>query len=88
VLQTAAAQQRDARELFEHALGKYLTRTFEPIELRAPYACFANAWCELTAKPRDGLRKAHAGLSLEEYREKTRREIEASRPARVCGVRV
>lgn len=87
VMKTAAAQNTAPAALYDRALRKYLARKHTAVELRAPYACFAQAWSELTAQPNGEMRKT-GGLSLEEYRERTRREIEASRPAEIGGVRV
>jgi hypothetical protein len=50
VVRTAELQQRDPRELFGEVLSRWLARPHSEAERRAPYACFCQAWGELTGK--------------------------------------
>lgn len=52
VVRTAKLQQRDPRELFVEALAKWLEREHTDAERRAPYACFCQAWGDLTGPPK------------------------------------
>jgi len=48
VLRTAKAQQRDPEALYREKLETWLKRSLNEKERKAPYACFAQAWGELT----------------------------------------
>lgn len=50
VAQTAELQQRDPEELFVEVVRRWMSKQLTEVELRAPYACFATAWGQLTAK--------------------------------------
>jgi len=50
VLRTAELQLRLPEEVFSEALCAFLSRSLSEIERRAPYACFAASWGDLTAR--------------------------------------
>ena len=53
VARTAELQKWDSPEIgYREALGRWLARPMSEVERRAPYACFAQAWGDLTATGR------------------------------------
>lgn len=50
VVRTAELQQRDPEELFREVLGRWLEGGLTEIARKAPYACFQQAWGDLTSK--------------------------------------
>lgn len=64
VVRTAELQKRDPRELFAEALSKWLDGEHDSVARRAPYACFAAAWGDLTAPREKPKAEAPTGGSM------------------------
>jgi hypothetical protein len=72
VMRTAELQRRDPRELFTETLQRWLSRPHTDVERRSPYACFFQAWSDLTA--------ASAAKSANDRRSQRAAPAEAFRP--------
>lgn len=57
VVRTASLQRKDPEQLFRETLAKWLAKPLDEVASRSPYACFCQAWGELTGTapkaPRD-----------------------------------
>lgn len=61
VLRTAELRKLDPERLFRETLATWLARSLTALELKSPYACFCQAWGELTSEVRPTGRDVKSG---------------------------